>query len=249
VVISIHISFILVHILFGFLFANRTRYFYPFILISGTLYALTLFSAFGSGKSYSIPRFEIICIVSLLTISNMFIGKLIRLRKTIVILPILSLLIIVISVDDRTRVDSVKSFFVDPYHVESNSKFTAYSYRFKSNDTIYIPNSLYQAHLYIDSIFNKDGIDWEKSSPIEYHFSLGMWMRNNWGLWGNEGALYKELSKMGYSHPDNMSAFILDSYFIRKRRLSSSSFNQIEFYNHSLDSIKNDLIQFDQHSN
>lgn len=45
---------------------------------------------------------------------------------------------------------------------------------------------------------------------IDYHFGLGMWMRNNWGLWSN-GPLYDYFRKLGLHHPDDMSGVILTS--------------------------------------
>ncbi|MBN1570409.1 MAG: sel1 repeat family protein [Acidobacteria bacterium] len=51
-----------------------------------------------------------------------------------------------------------------------------------------------------------------ESDMIEYHFSLGMWMRNQWGLWGN-GPLAKYFEKMGLHHPDDMSGVILTTFW------------------------------------
>lgn len=45
---------------------------------------------------------------------------------------------------------------------------------------------------------------------IKYHFGLGMWMRNNWGLW-HGSALAEWFKAKGVDHPDNMSGVILDS--------------------------------------
>ncbi len=43
---------------------------------------------------------------------------------------------------------------------------------------------------------------------IRYHFGLGMWMRNNWGLWAG-GPLAQHFGALGIDHPDNMSGVIL----------------------------------------
>ena len=45
----------------------------------------------------------------------------------------------------------------------------------------------------------------------KYHFSLGLWMRNNWGLWGGS-RLQTYLSHRGLYHPDNMSGEVLRFY-------------------------------------
>lgn len=48
----------------------------------------------------------------------------------------------------------------------------------------------------------------------KYHFGLGMWMRNNWGLWaGSE--LSQWFHKRGIGHPDDMSGILLTSYWRR----------------------------------
>lgn len=44
------------------------------------------------------------------------------------------------------------------------------------------------------------------------HFGLGMWMRNNWGLWKG-GELAKHFNSIGIYHPDDMSGIILTSYY------------------------------------
>lgn len=47
--------------------------------------------------------------------------------------------------------------------------------------------------------------------PVDYHFSLGMWIRNNWGLWSGS-RLSKYFNDMEVFHPDDMSSIILDSF-------------------------------------
>jgi len=47
---------------------------------------------------------------------------------------------------------------------------------------------------------------------VKYHLSLGMWLRNNWGLWkGSRLADYFE--QKGFKHPDDMSHTILVSFW------------------------------------
>jgi hypothetical protein len=43
------------------------------------------------------------------------------------------------------------------------------------------------------------------------HFGIGMWMRNNWRLWGGS-RLSKYFNDLGIFHPDDMSGIILTSY-------------------------------------
>lgn len=40
------------------------------------------------------------------------------------------------------------------------------------------------------------------------HFTAGRWIRNQWGLWQQEGGLYKELKGLGLTHADDMSGYI-----------------------------------------
>lgn len=46
----------------------------------------------------------------------------------------------------------------------------------------------------------------------KYHHGLGMWMRNNWGLWSNS-RLKKYFNDLGIRHPDDMSGIILTSFW------------------------------------
>lgn len=53
-----------------------------------------------------------------------------------------------------------------------------------------------------------------KDKLFEYHHSLGLWIRNNWGLWaGSE--LYKHMHDLGFKHPDDMSQAIITEYWNR----------------------------------
>ncbi len=44
------------------------------------------------------------------------------------------------------------------------------------------------------------------------HMGVGMWIRNNWGLWRG-GKLAKHIQALGYNHPDDMSWLILKCYY------------------------------------
>lgn len=64
---------------------------------------------------------------------------------------------------------------------------------------------------------------------IEYHHSLGRWIRNNWGLWASS-RLAQYFNQLGIRHPDDMSGIILTSFW---RHLNSQSIRleeQIEHY-------------------
>ncbi len=50
-----------------------------------------------------------------------------------------------------------------------------------------------------------------KEASIEQHFGLGLWMRNNWGLWAGL-RLAKYFNEIGVFHPDDMSSIILSNF-------------------------------------
>lgn len=46
----------------------------------------------------------------------------------------------------------------------------------------------------------------------KYHFSLGLWIRNNFELWDESSSLVKDLkSKNMFSHPDDISGDIISA--------------------------------------
>lgn len=88
-------------------------------------------------------------------------------------------------------------------------------------DTIdgrYIPKNLKECFIELDKLLkesDRDGIKKYKSSMdmISFHLSLGMWLRNNWGLWGGS-RLWKYFDQRDVGHPDSMSSIILDNYYL-----------------------------------
>ena len=52
----------------------------------------------------------------------------------------------------------------------------------------------------------------KRDDMIQYHMGLGMWIRNNWGLWGGS-RLQKYFSERGITHPDDMSGLLLNFYY------------------------------------
>jgi hypothetical protein len=84
-------------------------------------------------------------------------------------------------------------------------------------DGRYIPKDLGECFVELDKILND--VDRKEMSAlkdrnemIRYHLGLGMWLRNNWGLWGGS-RLRKYFTERGVTHPDNMSVVILDHYY------------------------------------
>ena len=83
-------------------------------------------------------------------------------------------------------------------------------------DRVYIPADLDDCFTQIDGFWNDSTKTEVKSwSEDEFiantHFGLGMWMRNNWQLWGGS-RLSKYFNELGIFHPDDMSSIILTGY-------------------------------------
>ncbi|MGB0369356.1 MAG: DUF6794 domain-containing protein [Flavobacteriales bacterium] len=81
------------------------------------------------------------------------------------------------------------------------------------------PESLEEAFIQLDQIFDDTAKYTFMTLPRReatgrHHRNLGMWMRNNWGLWGNS-KLRRLLESLGYQHPDNMSDAIFRGYHQR----------------------------------
>lgn len=82
---------------------------------------------------------------------------------------------------------------------------------------IYIPENLDDCIKTLDKIYTDSvKIEIAKLSESEYSsgnhlFGIGIWMRNNWQLWGGS-RLSKYFNQIGIYHPDDMSGIIMDSY-------------------------------------
>lgn len=83
-----------------------------------------------------------------------------------------------------------------------------------------IPTTLAEAHVALERILPADElskIDSMKSERdmIEYHHGFGTWIRNNWRLWRG-GPLASHMEKLGFSHPDDMSGVILNTFWCKR---------------------------------
>jgi hypothetical protein len=70
-----------------------------------------------------------------------------------------------------------------------------------------------------------------EDNTVKYHHSLGRWMRNNWGLWGSS-ELKTYFEELGFTHADDMSSIILDSFHLYLNNLPLDSYleEQVKFY-------------------
>jgi hypothetical protein len=83
-------------------------------------------------------------------------------------------------------------------------------------DGLLIPSSLREAlreldHMLPDDVKASMRCGSEKDMN-HYHFALGLWVRNNWGLWAG-GALADYFRELGIKQPDDMSGIIFTSYW------------------------------------
>lgn len=81
---------------------------------------------------------------------------------------------------------------------------------------IYIPKNLDECFVQINTFWNDSTKiqvkNWEENEfTANAHFGFGMWMRNNWRLWGGS-RLSKYFNELEIFHPDDMSGIILVSY-------------------------------------
>jgi len=103
-----------------------------------------------------------------------------------------------------------------------------------SIDGVYIPCDLYDCFRQIDTFFPdstktiiKGMEEIEFSSNV--HFGLGMWMRNNWGLWGGS-RLSVYFNNLGIFHPDDMSGIIITTYYRYLKNEDIKLEEEIKYY-------------------
>lgn len=100
----------------------------------------------------------------------------------------------------------VLSFCLSALHAQSLSK-KELSYKPKN-----LNEAVAQLHkMYDDSAKQKLRSMTEREFMVNTHFGLGMWIRNNWGLWRGQ-TLADYFNSIGIFHPDDMSAIILKSF-------------------------------------
>lgn len=85
-----------------------------------------------------------------------------------------------------------------------------------SIDHIYIPADIEDCFRQLNKLLSytdrKEFTAKEEEQVVGiYHMGLGLWMRNNWGLWRGS-RLSHYFNELGVSHPDNMSSVIITSY-------------------------------------
>lgn len=99
-----------------------------------------------------------------------------------------------------------------------------------SIDGVYIPRNLPEVFEELDRMVSEADKQEIRNPEGEYglgkfHFGLGLWMRNNWQLWG--GSRLQQYFEQRYiTHPDNMSGIILTTYssYLNGKKIDEEDF-------------------------
>ena len=83
----------------------------------------------------------------------------------------------------------------------------------------------------------KPKVKTEKEFTTDSHFGLGLWIRNNWGLWKGS-RLSNFFIANGIFHPDDMSGIILTSYHRKLNGIEIQLEKQIKYYQEYWDKQK-----------
>ncbi|UKN02689.1 hypothetical protein K6119_04070 [Paracrocinitomix mangrovi] len=100
----------------------------------------------------------------------------------------------------------------DKWRAEDKVRYSTDSLR-----GVYIPKDIEDCFQQIDSFWS-DTVKAEVRAMTsdefvgKTHFGIGLWMRNNWQLWGGS-RLSKYMNDLGINHPDHMSGTILSLYY------------------------------------
>lgn len=121
---------------------------------------------------------------------------------------------------------------------------------------VYIPRNLEECFTQIDKFWDDSTKLMVKSwTEDEFsgkaHFGFGMWMRNNWQLWGGS-RLSKYFNDKGIFHPDDMSGIILKSYYRYLNNKEIKLDEQIKFYQEYWEKYKKEenekkIIEFNEY--
>ena len=76
-----------------------------------------------------------------------------------------------------------------------------------------------------------------ESKMISLHRTLGLKIRNDWGLWTNS-KLKNYFNEVGITHPDDMSSIIITSFWRRLNNLPINFDEQVQFYKDEWAKIK-----------
>lgn len=92
----------------------------------------------------------------------------------------------------------------------------------------YIPTDVEDAHNELDRMLS-DTIKLQLKNGEPSHFGLGMWMRNNWGLWAG-GRLKCYFDERELYHPDHISSLIISTYEMKLNNKPTNIDSLIQVY-------------------
>lgn len=118
-------------------------------------------------------------------------------------------------------------------------------------ESIYIPKDLGECFIELEKQWSKDDVEvfknrMEEDLPL-YHFNVGMWIRNNWGLWGNSD-LAEFFRNGGIFHADDMSAIVLTSFHRYLNKRDIKIVEQVEYFWQYWDKTPGDVSDWDRKS-
>lgn len=97
-----------------------------------------------------------------------------------------------------------------------------------------IPSNLIECFSFLNEMLAPESIEEFKAVSEKEccagHFGIGMWMRNNWGLWGGS-KLRDWFNKQDVWHADDMSGIIMTSYWRNLNNLPINLEEQVKYYN------------------
>lgn len=103
------------------------------------------------------------------------------------------------------------------------------------------PKNLKQCYKFLDDLNADDVKRWlsreENEALAIAHMGIGMWMRNEWGLWSGKNELCEYFNKLGIEHADDMSGIILTSYHRLKNDKPIELESQIKKYKQHWENI------------
>lgn len=105
---------------------------------------------------------------------------------------------------------------------DSNAPFKVYIPKDLEDCFVELKRMLHPALINEMRLKSEDGM-------IEYHHSLGTWIRNNWALWAGS-RLSKYFNELGINHPDDMSGTILTSLWRHLHSHPIKLDEQVEHY-------------------
>jgi hypothetical protein len=125
--------------------------------------------------------------------------------------------------------DEFKQIIIE-YYPEDKRAFHEKSPRI---DSYYIPKNLDECFIELKKLLTPEQLVEFKSKKedeiVEYHFSIGRWMRNFWRLWG-KSRLKDYFNNLGIYHPDDMSGIILPSFHRHLHNKDIKLEEQIKYY-------------------